>query len=118
MQRTVPRQKSVCSVSPGEAGFSWSGAGGTTSTAELAAVAETVVEGRPPLVAKLSANTAATAVNSTVGESVGKVRPPEEAKYRATTESELAESTGEFPDVAKFVGKVRPLGEAKYRTVA
>ena len=89
MQRTVPRQKSVCSVSPGEAGFSWSRACGTTSTAELAAVAKSVVEAWPPVCAKFSVATAATAVDSTVAEPVDEARPLGEAKYRASAKSEF-----------------------------
>ena len=53
--------------------------------------------------------TAVTAVFPTGAKSVGvgEARPPGVAKYKATTESELAESAGEFPVVAKSVGKVR-----------
>ena len=36
--------ESACAVSPDEAGSSWSGAGGTTSTLEVAAIAKSVVE--------------------------------------------------------------------------
>ena len=48
-----------------------------------------------------------------VVKSVGKLRPPGDAKYRAATESELMESSGEFPDVAKSLGEVRPRVVAK-----
>ena len=42
------------------------------------------------------------------------MRLPGEATYRDTTGSELAESSGEFPDVVKSMGEARPRGVAKY----
>ena len=46
-------------------------------------------------------------------KSVGKARPPGVEKYRITTVSELAESSGEFPDVVETVGEALPPGVAK-----
>ena len=68
-----------------------------------------VGEAQPLLVAKCRAMTAVTAVVPKDAKSVGvcKVRPLGDSKYRATTKSELTESSGEFPDVAKSRGEVR-----------
>ena len=56
-QNSAPTE-SVGAVSPGEAGFSGSRVGGTTTTtAEMTAVANPVAEARPPGVAKDSAPT-------------------------------------------------------------
>ena len=76
-------------------------------TAADSTVAASVVEARRPGIAKFSAATAVTAVDSTVAESVAEARPPGVAKYNATTKSELAESSGERPVVAKSVENAR-----------
>ena len=102
-------------MSSGEAGPSWSRASDTTSTAEMEAVAKSVVEPRPPGIAVHSATTASTAVAKSVG--LGEARPLGAAKYRTATKSKFAESPGEFPDVAKSVGEARPPGVAKYNAV-
>ena len=87
--------ESVLAVSSGEAGSSWSRASGTTSSAEMAGVAKSVAEARPPGIAKHSATTAATAVAKSVGD--GESQPSRFGKYSATSvsESELAESSDE-----------------------
>ena len=57
------------------------------------------------------ADDATSASVTAVGNSVGEDRPRGVKKYKAMTESELAESSGEFP--VEF-GEARPPGVAKY----
>ena len=96
--------ESEIAASSGDAGSSWPGERDTTS-ADVTALAKSVVEARPPGIALHSATTVAAAVAKYGG--LGEAGPLEAAKCRAATESELAESFGELP--------ARLLGLAKYR---
>ena len=99
----VPKIVVELAVSSGEAGSFRPGANDTTSAAATA-VAESVDEARPLVIAKHSASTAATAVDTTVAKSVDET-PPGIAKYSASTAATA---------VAKSVGEDRPLGIANH----
>ena len=106
--------KQFFAVSPGGAGSPGSRASGTTSTAEVAAVAESVVEARPLEIATNRATTETTLAVSAgaagsswpgkqdttvdaataVAKSAGEARRLGIAKQSATTESDIAESSG------------------------
>ena len=85
-----------------------------TSTAKIAAVAQSVAEDLPPGGGKYGATTAASAVVPKVAKlvSVGEARPPGFGKYSSASVSESEEA--ESPDEASSSGGEAPHWIAKY----
>ena len=113
--------KSVCAVSPGEAGFSWSRAsrtedsrvgvcGNGTEGSRIGVCGDGTEGSRVGVCGEFTEGSrvgvcGASWSRAGAKSGVGEARPPGVAKYRAATESELTESSGEFHDVAKSMGE-------------
>ena len=123
--------ESAFAVSPGEAGSPGSRAGGTTRTAAVAAVAESVAEAWPLEIANRAseagsswpgADDTTSADVAAVAGPAGEARPLGIAKHGTTTESDIAVSSGGAgPDWSRAEGMnsaaataaVKAVGEAR-----